>query len=137
MPGVTQKHLLLMYIFNCSCSIAIIEWVNDCDSQSKNMPAQRSPNKSKETKIKPCSAHGGYKASIEACFMDLGCFEKHTFSTALLEKKQKAEWHIAWFSINFHKASPLGPISGWAVIVPLRFQSCNICSYDKTDCYYK
>jgi len=78
-----------MWIFNCSCSIAIIEWVNDSDSQSENMPAQRSPNKSKETKIKPVLTVAT-KLALRLGFMDLGCFEKHTFST---EKKQKAEWH--------------------------------------------
>ena len=38
-------------------------------------------------KIKPVMlcAHGGYEASFEACFVDLGCLEKHNLSTALLE----------------------------------------------------
>ena len=34
-------------------SIVILEWVDNSDSQSKNKPAQRSPNEPEETKIKP------------------------------------------------------------------------------------
>ena len=100
-------------------SVAIIEWVDDIDSQSENKPARRSPNKPKGTKIKLVTlcAHGGYKATFEACFVGLGCLEKHNFSSALLENSR--EHHgIAWFSVNSHKASPLGPVSGLAVVVP-------------------
>ena len=46
-----------------------------------------------------------------------GYIEKHNFSSSLLENSR--EHHgIAWFSVNSHKASPLGPISELAVIVP-------------------
>ena len=88
------------------------------DSRSENKPARRSPNEPKGTKIKlvMLCAHGGYKASFEACFVGLGCLEKHNFSSALLENS-KEHHGIAWFS---HKASPLGPVFGLAVIVPLQ-----------------
>ena len=89
------------------------------DSQSKNKPARRSHNKPKGTKIKLVTlcAHGGYNASFEACFVGLRCLEKHNFSSAQMENSR--EHHgIAWFSVNSHKASPLGPVSGLAVVVP-------------------
>ena len=54
------------------------------------------------------SAHSGYQPNFEACYVDLGGLEKHDFSTALLENSTRHS--IAWFSINSHKASPLGPI---------------------------
>ena len=51
-------------------------------------------------KIKPVTlrAHGGYKASFEACFVDLTCFEKHNFSTALFENGRKHPGHSRQFS---------------------------------------
>ena len=60
----------------------------------------------KRTITKPVAlcAHDGY----EACLMDLGGLEKHNYSTALSENKRK-RYSMALFSINFHKASPLGP----------------------------
>ena len=66
-------------------------------------------------KTKPVTlcAHGGYKASFEACFVDLKCFEKHNFSTALFENSRK---HPG-IAVSFHKALPLGPVSGLAVVV--------------------
>ena len=54
-------------------------------------------------------ARGGYKASFEACLVDLGGLEKHNFSTVLLENSRKCHG-MAWFSVNSHKASPLGPV---------------------------
>ena len=63
--------------------------------------------------------------------MDLGCLEKHNFSTALLANSRKHHG----IAVNSHKASPLGPVSGLAVVAHRsveRFQSRNICSYDKT-----
>ena len=68
--------------------------------------------------------------------MDLGCLEKHNFSTALLENSRKHHG----IAVNSHKALPLGPVSGLAVVTHRsveRFQSHNISSYDKTGCYYK
>ena len=58
-----------------------------------------------------------YKASFEASFVDLGCLDKHSFSTRLLENSRDHN-SIAWFSVNSHKSSPLGLISRLAVIVP-------------------
>ena len=76
-----------MWILNRSALSYIIEWVDDTDSQSEIKPVQRSSNESEETEIKPVTlcAHGSYKASFEACFVDLECLEKHTFSKVLLE----------------------------------------------------
>ena len=62
--------------------------------------------------------------------------EKHKFSTALLENSRKHHG----IAINPHKASPLGPVSGLAVVVNCsveQFQSRNVCSFNKTGCYYK
>ena len=59
--------------------------------QFENKPALRSPNDPKWTKIKlvtPC-AHSGYKASFEACFVDLGHLEKQNFSSALLKNSRE------------------------------------------------
>ena len=116
-------------------SIAITEWVDDSDSQSENKPcgkpqqAQRDENQAGNTLC------DGYEASFEACFVDLGCLEKHNFSTALLENSRKHHG----IAVNSHKALPRGPVSGLTVVGHRsveRFQSCYICSYDKTGCYY-
>ena len=63
-------------------------------------------------KIKPVMlyANGSYKASFEACFVDLERHEKHNLLTALLENSRNHHG-IACFSVNSHKASPLGLIS--------------------------
>ena len=61
--------------------------------------------------------YGRYKPRFEACFVDLGGLEKHKLSTALLENSRKCR-STAWFSINSHKASPLGPVFELVVIVP-------------------
>ena len=84
-----------MYIFLC---------VDDSDSQSKNKPVQRSPNKPKDTKIKPVMlcAYSGYKASFEACFVDLEYLEEHNVSKTLFEYSRK-HYSIAWFYVNSHK----------------------------------
>ena len=65
-------------------------------------------------KIKPVTlcAHGGYEASFEACFVDLGCLEKHNFSTVLLENSRK---HHS-IAVNSHKALLFGPVSRLAVV---------------------
>ena len=52
-------------------------------------------------RTKPPCPHGGYKASFEANFVDLGCIEKHNFSTAQLENSRKHH-SIVWFSVNSH-----------------------------------
>ena len=130
------RNRYILYVHSQLLSIGTTEWVDDSDSQSKSKSVWRSPNQPKGTKTKPVTpyAHGGYKASFEACFVDLGCLAKHNFSTTLLENSKKHH-SIAWFFMNSHKASPLGPVSGLAVVVPsLCFQSH---SYDRTDCYYK
>ena len=41
---------------------------------------------------------GGYKASFEACFVDLKCLEKHNFSTELFENSRKHHGHSRQFS---------------------------------------
>ena len=64
------------------------------------------------TKLVVLCAHGGYKASFEACFVDLGGLEKHSCW-------KTAESVMAWRgSPSIHKASPLGPVFGLAVVVP-------------------
>ena len=50
--------------------------------------------------VTPCP-QVGYKASFEAYFVDLGCLEKHNFSTALLENSRKHHG-IMLFSVNSH-----------------------------------
>ena len=112
-------------------SIGTTEWVDDSDTQSKNKPVRRSPNQPKEAKTKAVTpyAHGGYKASFEACFVDLGCLEKHNFSTTLLENSRQHHG-VAWFFVNSYKASPLRPVSGLAVVVPSQYFQSH--SYDRT-----
>ena len=112
MAGVTQK-CIYFYVDSQPLSIVKIEWIDNSDSQSENKPVQRSPNEHKEMKIKPVilCAHGSY-ASFEACFMDLGRLEKHTFSTALLENSRNHHGRAR------HKASPLRPVSRLGVVIP-------------------
>ena len=69
------------------------------------------------TKPVALCARGGYKARFEACLMDLGGLEKHNFLIALLENIRKRH-SMAWFSVNSHKASPLGPVFVLTVVVP-------------------
>ena len=65
--------------------------------------------------------------------MDIGCLEKHNLSTALLENSRKHHG----IAVNSHKASPLGPVSGLAVIAHRSVEQFQSRSYDKTGCYYK
>ena len=73
-----------MYVHSQQLSIAITEWVDDSDSQSENK-LRGKPNEPKDTKIKPVTlcAHGGYKASFEASFVDL-------FFNGAVRKRRKA-----------------------------------------------
>ena len=81
--------------------------------------AQRIPNELEETKFELVTlwAYGSYKAIYEACFVDLRCLEKHNISTVLLENSRKHH-SILWFSVNSHKAFPLGLVSRLTVVVP-------------------
>ena len=59
----------------------------------------------------PC-AHGGYKASFEACFMELGHLQKHNFQQCTIfhgavGKQQKKSWPCIILR-QFHNASSLG-----------------------------
>ena len=56
--------------------------------------------------------------------MDLVGLENYTFSAALLLGSNRKHHGMAWFSVNPHKASPLGPVFGLAVIVPS--QCCTV-----------
>ena len=116
----------------------VTEWVDDSDSQYKNKLHGKAPMTQMRRKIKPimlCTC-GSYKASFETCLVNLGRLEKH--STVLLVNSRKHHG-IVWFSVISHKASPLGPFPDWLALShgsAERFQSCNICSYDNTGCYY-
>ena len=44
--------------------------------------------------------------------MDLGCLEKHNFSTTLLENSRKHQG-VAWFFMNSHKAFLLDLFPDW------------------------
>ena len=65
--------------------------------------------------------------------MDVGCLEKHNLSTALLENSRKHHG----IAVNSHKASPLGPVSGLAVVAHRSVERFQSRSYDKTGCYCK
>ena len=118
-----------MCILNCS-ALGQLNGSMAAIASPRTSQCGEAPTSQKRMKPVTPHAHGGYKASFEACFMDLGCLEKHNFLTALLENSRKHHG-VAWFSVNSYKASPLGPVSGLAVVVPLQcFQSHN---YDKTD----
>ena len=58
-----------------------------------NKPVLRIPKEPQVEENQTGSAHGGYKASFEACFVDIGCLEKHNFSTVLLENSRSV---MAW-----------------------------------------
>ena len=63
------------------------------------------------TKPVALCAHSGYKASFEACLVNLGGLEKHNF--------QQRCWKTAEsVSVKSHKVSPLRPVFGLAVVVP-------------------
>ena len=94
-------------------SIVITEWVDDSNSYVDQQQASvEKSQQAKETKIKPVTlcVHSTYKGIFDACFVDLECLEKHNLLTALVENSRNHHG-IACFSINSHKASPLGLIS--------------------------
>ena len=89
--------------FHVHSNIVTIEWVDDSLRTSQHGEASTSPKRT-TTKLVALCARCGYKASFEACLMDL---------------RNSRKCHgMVWFSINFHKTSPLGPIFGLAVVVP-------------------
>ena len=58
------------------------------------------------------------QTSFGACLLDLGSLEKYNFSIALLENSRKHQV-MAWVSVDsLIKVLHLGPVSGWAVVVP-------------------
>ena len=83
---------------------------------SKCGEASTSPKRMITKPVALCAC-SGYKASFEACLVDLGGLEKHNFSTVLLENSRKHHGMV-WFFVNSHKAFPLGLVFGLAVIVP-------------------
>ena len=82
---------IYFYVHSQLLSMGTTEWADDSDSQSKNKPVRRNPNQPKEMKTKPVTphAHGGYKASFEACSVDLGWLGKQFFDN-VVRKQQKA-----------------------------------------------
>ena len=113
-----------MYIFMCILNRSALRQLNGSTTAkasprtSQRREASTSPKRMITKPLALC-AHGGYKASFEACLVDLGGLENPHFSTALLENSRKRHG-MAWFSVNSHKASPLGPVFGLAVVVPLQ-----------------
>ena len=102
-----------IYIFCCILNHSALRQLNGLMTviaslrTSQCREAQLSLKKTK-TKLATPHAHGGSKASIEACSVDLGDLERHNCSI------------VAWrgFSVNSYTASPLRPVSRLAVIVP-------------------
>ena len=77
--------ICIIYMHSKLLSIVTIKWVDDSKASlrsSQHGEASASPKRT-ITKLVALCAHGGYKASFEACLMDLGG----------LEKQQKASWH--------------------------------------------
>ena len=110
--GLIQTNIIFLF-YSQLVSIVITEWVHDRNSYVVRQQASvEKPQQAKEAKIMPVMlcAHGSYKGIFEACFVDLECLEKHNLLTALLENIRNHHG-IACFSINLHKASPLGLIS--------------------------
>ena len=111
-----------MYIYVCVLNRSALRQLNGSTTAiaspitSQRREASTSPKRTITKPVVLC-ARGGYKASFEACLVDLGGLEKHNFSTALLENSRKRHG-MAWFSVNSHKASPLGPVFGLAVVIP-------------------
>ena len=69
--------------------------------------------------------------------MDIGCLEKHNLSTALFFNLLENSRKLHGIAVNSHKASPLGPVSGLAVVAHRSVERFQSRSYDKTGCYYK
>ena len=82
-------------------------------------------------KIKPVAlcAHGDYQAGFEDCFVDLGCLEKQIFQQRCWKTAESIKVCFSprsHFRTGCHRHRSVE----W-------FQSRTICSYDKTDSYYK
>ena len=61
------------YVHSEPLSIETTELIDNSDSQSETSQRKEAPTSPKRTKTKPVTPHarGGYKASFEACFVDL------------------------------------------------------------------
>ena len=66
------------YAHSKPLSIVTIERVKDSPRTSQLGEASTSPKRT-ITKLVALCARGGYKASFEACLVDLGGLEKHNF----------------------------------------------------------
>ena len=133
-----------MYIFMCILNRSALRQLNESRIEiASPITSQRGePSTSpKRTITKPVvlCACSGYKASFEACLVDLGCLEKHNF--------QQCCWKTAE-SVTAWRGSPSiltrllhsGPFSDWLLLSHRsigQFQTCNSCSYNKTDGYYR
>ena len=99
--------------------------IDNSNSQSETSKCEISPNR---TRTKPVTSHvhDGYKASFEACFLDLGCLENTMFhfknaggSPSILIRLLHSDLFPDWLLSSYRSVE--------------QFQSQ---SYDETDCYY-
>ena len=128
--GFCRNLYIFMCFLNHSVSLQMNELTAAIASPRTSHP-QRVPRGQKKSSPVVPYAHGGYKTSFEACFLDLGCLEKHIFFNSTFGKRQKTT-----SSVDFHKVSSVQSFSDWLSSSHRsveQFQSRNICSYDKTD----
>ena len=109
-----------MYIFMCILNRSALQQLNGSTiaiaspRTSQHGEASTSPIR-RITKPVALCASSGYKASFEACLVDLGGLEKHNFNSAIGNSRKHHS--MAWFSVNSHKASPLEPVFELVVVV--------------------
>ena len=137
-----------MYIFMCILNRSALRQLNGSriakasPRMSQRGEASTSPKRTITKPVALC-AHGGYKASFEACLVDLGGLEKHNFQQRCWKT---AESVTAWrgFPSILTRLLHSGPFSDWLLsshcsveLFQARVQTRNSCSYYKTDCYYR
>ena len=98
--------------FMCALNHSVLQQLNGLTTAvasswtSQHREAPMSLKRRKDKLVTPC-AHGGYKASYDACFMDIRCLQKHYFNSAqfftvLLKNSRKImAWHQSpWILIR-------------------------------------
>ena len=111
-----EIYIYIMCILNRS-ALGQLNWLTTATASprtSQRGEAPMGPNRRNQTSSNALW-QSVLRVSFEACFVDLGWLEKHNFQQCCWQ--QKASRHSV-FSVNSHKASPLGPVSGLAVVVP-------------------
>ena len=113
-----------MYIFMCILNRSALRQLNGSTTAiasprtGQRGEASTSPKRTITKPVVLC-ARGGYKASFEACLVDLGGLEKHNLSTALSENSRKRHGMALLASIftrpgtRWGLQGNSGPFSDW------------------------